>query len=234
MSRLLSVKLAQYKCRISINSQSSVEMLPLHFLVSSCEPHTHLFILPGGSEAAAGRNVIGLIPFSLIASAVWVLSLCSVTCLPACPSFQSCRKASHTHTFSLSLWPEACCPKIDRENDTSTLRTSSQEKSCMSDWNILSPRGLDRSMEDNKREWAIVRHFSLIILVHSGRWCIRKADSSRVRLEWSIILDRETSSSTETLSSSCYSFPPPFTHLHRHTDTHSHLPPQSAHREINC
>lgn len=85
-----------------------------------------------------------------------------------------------------------------------------------------------------ERDWAIVRHFSLIILVHSGKWCIRQADRSRARLEWSIILDSETSSPSEILSSSCYSFPPSFTHLHGHTDTHSHLPTLSAHREINC
>ncbi len=46
MSRLLSVKLSQCKCRVSIISQSSVEMLPLHFLISSCEPHPPLFFPP--------------------------------------------------------------------------------------------------------------------------------------------------------------------------------------------
>ncbi len=98
MSRLLSVKLSQCKCRVSIISQSSVEMLPLHFLLWAAPPT--FFFLPGGSRAVAGRNVIGLIPFSLIASAVWVLSLCSVTCLPACLSRATEKPLTHKHTFS--------------------------------------------------------------------------------------------------------------------------------------
>lgn len=155
-------------------------------------------------------------------------------CLPAFPEPQKCLSHTNTlsHTFSLSLCPKACSPKKVGENDMFTLRTSSQEKSSMSGWNMLYPRGLDQSMEDNERE----RETGLLSdISHSLYWCILgKGALDRQTGAGSIILDSETSSPLEILSSSCYSFPPSFTHLHGHTDTHSHLPTLSAHRGINC
>ncbi len=159
--------------------------------------------------------------------------------VPACLPFQSHRKASHTQTHFLTLSP---CHSVLKH----AVRKTWERMTCLHSGHLLKrkvacragicslPEGWTEAWRImRERDWAIVRHFSLIILVHSGKGCIRQADRIRVGQEGSIILDSETSSPSEILSSSCYSFPPSFTHLHGHTDTHSHLPTLSAHREIN-